>query len=169
MSDPLQAVISDVQAALLSAFNPASEFPPDGGGSITCRVVAGDAVSLELWDAHAQGSDCAEPFLWVRVMRRFRAKTFPTPILATDCATQRVVELEIGVARCTKLSAEPDWDELAEEAEISLDDSFRIEVALCRAMAALTDHGRTVSTGTITPYGPDGGVVAWNGTLFVSL
>lgn len=169
MSDPLQEVVDIVKTAVLSSFNPDSEFPPAGGGSTTCRVVAGDVVALEMWDAHAQGTDCAEPFLWERVMRRFRSKTLFSPTIALACDTARVVEIEIGVARCSALRAEPDWDELAVEAEISLDDCFRVEVALCRAQTALKDAGFTSGTNTIVPYGPEGGVVAWRGTLFVSL
>lgn len=168
MSDPLQHAVDVIRTALLTCFDPASDFPPAGGGSTTCRIIAGDVVALELWDAHAQGSDCKEPFLWVRVMRRFRSKTFPKAEMAIDCDMMPVADIEIGVGRCSMLSAEPDWDELAIEAETALDDSFRLQVALCRAMSALKDDGHTVGTGTISPYGPEGGVVAWNGTLAVS-
>lgn len=168
--DSLQDIVNTVRDAVLAAFNPTDAvMVPTGGGSATCRIVAGDAVPMQMWDAHAQGSDCKEPFLWVRVMRRFRSKQFPAAIIATDCATQPVVELEIGVGRCSALSAEVDWDELDDEALVSLDDCWRVELALCRAQTLLTTAGRTVGTGAITPYGPEGGVVAWNGTLLVSL
>lgn len=169
--DSLQDVVNTVRDAVLAAFNPTDAvMAPTGGGSTKCRIVAGDVVPFELIDFHLRGGDeCTEPFLWVRVMRRFRSRQFPAPIIATDCATQPVVELEIGVARCSALSDTPDSDQMDEEAEISLDDCWRIELALCRASTLLTTAGRTVGTGTITPYGPEGGVVAWNGTLFVSL
>ena len=169
-TDPVSDVVQIVMGTLLEVFDPEQECPPTGGGSDTVRLFAGDGAPLAAWDAHAAGSGCKQPFLWVRAMRRYRSKQFPTPTVAVDCKLDRVVPIEIGVGRCAYV---PDgdrvrWSEWADEAAISLSDSWRIEQALCTATARLTDASHAVGTDTLSPYGPEGGVVAWTAVLYVS-
>jgi len=162
-------VVVAAQSSLLKAFNPNDRIqPPEGGGSTVCRVIAGDAVALELWDAHAVGSNCVEPFLWVRVRRRFRSNQFPAPAIDTSqCSMPEVAELEIGIGRCTRISEMVDWKQQATEAVVSLDDSWRIGLAACMFKGLLPTQD--VGVGTTNPYGPEGGIVGWITSIFVSL
>lgn len=165
----LLGAVSAAQTALLSAFNPDDAIcPPDGGGSKVCRVVAGDAIALEMWDAHARGSKCAEPFLWVRVRRRFRSERFPTPTVdINDCTLPEVAELEFGIGRCTRITEIVDWKQQAVESVVAMDDSWRLGLAACAFRNARS--GGDVGIGTTNPYGPEGGVVGWIATIFASL
>lgn len=167
--DRLLDVVEAAQACMLKAFNPDDPIqPPLGGGSKVCRVLAGDAIAIELWDAHAEGSDCQAPFIWVRVCRRYLTETFPTPsVNIKDCSGPEVAELEFGVGRCTKVSEVVDWDEQAIEAAVALDDSWRLGKAACCFRAAVSEQD--VGVGTSTPYGPEGGVVGWTTQVFVSI
>jgi hypothetical protein len=170
--DPAEEVINAFITALKQAFNPHDVVqPPEGGGSETVRFVAGDVVPLELWDAHAQGgSDCAAPFLWVRLMRRSRARDMTIErTLPNACGQLRVIDIEIGVGRCAALGETVDWAAIAKEAEISRDDSWRIDLALCMAGDALRTAGHQIAVGTVVPYGPEGGVIAWSGDAKISL
>lgn len=172
VEDPAEEVVNAFIAAMRKAFNPDDAVQaPIGGGSTVVRFVAGDVAAMELWDAHAAGGDCKEPFLWVRLMRRYRSKTFPTPSPASDnCELPRVVDIEVGVARCAAISEDGtvDWEQVAQEAEISRDDSWRIELALCIAGSALRKNHQ-VATNTVLPTGPEGGVIGWGGTAAVQL
>jgi len=170
--DEASDVVTAFIAAMKAAFNPADAIqPPLGGGSAEVHFLAGEVVAFSLWDSFAIGNDCGEPFLWVRLIKRYRSKVFPTETLDTEaCALPRVVAVEIGVARCATVGnadATTDWAAVQQEAEFSLDDSWRIEMALCDARRRLQNHAVAVST--ITPNGPDGGVVAWAATAFVQL
>jgi hypothetical protein len=171
-NDQASNVVNTVIAALLRAFNPNDAvMAPLGGGSETVHFVAGDVVALELWDAHTNQTDCDEPFLWVRMTRRYRFTHFPTAETGeVNCTMPRAVSLEVGVGRCSQLSPEVDWSVMQTESEVSLDDSFRIELALCEAVRTLQKgQDRLVAIGEITPFGPEGGVVAWSATLHVKL
>lgn len=171
ITDPVDPVIDHVTAALAEAFDPDSVHPPIGGGSTDVRLLAGDAIPLAMWNAHADGG-CGEPFLWVRLARRYRSREFPdTAIAATPCGAPRAVQVEIGVGRCAVLDPEPSWEQYAAEAEVSLDDSWRVELALCRAAALITgDHtGGSAAIDDVIPFGPEGGVLAWSGNLYVQL
>lgn len=88
-----------------------------------------------------------------------------------DCKAADVVRgvaVEVGVARCSDMSAKPKWSVLEREAEISLDDSWRIETALCIAATALKADDHAVATDTIAPLGPEGGLIAWTGMAYAS-
>lgn len=166
--DPASEIVSIYMAALGEAFAPNSDCPPLGGGSTTVRFFGGDAIPMAAWDAHSQAEDCATPFLWVRVLRRFRTKQFPTPASSIEsCGLPRVIALEVGVGRCAVIDMEPDWQAYANEAEVSLDDSWRIELALCRAASKTVTLGYPAGIGEVAPYGPEGGVVAWTGDAYV--
>ncbi|SHV92115.1 Uncharacterised protein [Mycobacteroides abscessus subsp. abscessus] len=176
--DPASDIVNEFINAMKKAFNPADSVqPPLGGGSKDVRFFAGDGpLPLSVWDPeHGPATGCKQPLLWVRVDRRYRSRRSDFPaayVAARDCKTADVVRalaVEIGIARCADMSAKPKWPVLESEAEISLDDSFRIETALCLAATALTKPDRAVATDTIAPQGPEGGLIAWTGMAYVSL
>lgn len=164
--DPATEVVAVAMGALREAFDPAGPCPPDGKGSTTVRFFASDG-GLPFWD-----STCKEPFLWVRVQQRYRSTVgnFPSAFVADgSCGSSsiRVLALELGVARCSSHEANPTWAKLEKEAEISLDDSWRIEKALCGIVSRLRSKSRAVGTDSIAPTGPEGGVMAWTGVAYV--
>lgn len=170
--DPAEEVVNAFITALKAAFNPNDAVqPPLGGGSTTVRFMAGDAIPLNLWDPQATGSlGCNQPFLWVRLMRRSRARDMTIQrTLPSACPELRVIDVEIGVGRCAALDETIDWDAIAREAEISRDDSWRIDLALCMAGTQLRHAGHQIAVGTVVPYGPEGGVIAWIGDAKISL
>jgi hypothetical protein len=172
MPTPSNRVIDIVvaaQTAMLKAFNPTDAIqPPLGGGSEMCRVIIGAAVALELWDAHAVGTNCKEPFMWVRLHRRFHSQQFPAPVIdTTTCTLPEVVELEIGIGRCSKVSEVIDWKNQALEGAVALDDSWRMSLAACLFRDILSTQD--VGIGTTNPFGPEGGVVGWITTLFAAI
>lgn len=168
-ADPASAIIDAYTTAMAQVFDPASSCPPAGGGGTTVRFFGGDAIPMAAWNAHTNGGeDCNVPFLWVRIIRRFRTEQFPTQAVAINsCGLPHVLALEVGVGRCATVEINPTWEEYAVEAEISLDDSWRIDLALCRAAALVRDLGYTAGIGEVSPYGPEGGVVAWIGEAYV--
>jgi len=169
--DPADAIVLAHMQALREAFDPESNCPPSGGGGTTVRFFAGDAIPMAAWEVHSVGrstSKVIEPFLWVRVMRRFRSTEFPDAAVdIRPCSGMRVIELEMGVARCAVAEAEPRWDDYANEAAVSLDDSWRIELAQCRVSSLLRDAGNMTGLMDVQPYGPEGGLVAWTGGTVV--
>ena len=175
-----ECVITQAVCALREAFTDASTNPPLGGGSNTVRFFAGEAVPTSYVDLHINTSDCSgdnccqrDPFLWVRLIRRYRSKTFPEPYVGPDaCAAQEVIAVEFGVARCAVLTADStaDWTALAQEAEVSLDDSYRIGLAMCRASALMRKGCSDMQAqDVILPTGPDGGLLSWTGVLYARL
>lgn len=173
MGDPVSCTLNAVVTAMREVFAADASVPPLGGGTSKVRVFAGDAAPLSAWDAHRDDCNCTEPFLWVRLMRRYRSKTFPSPYVGPDpCPVPVVAAIEIGVGRCASMSLEGcSWTEYENEAEISLDDSWRIELALCRAGNLMKRSGCADLTASdaVIPYGPEGGVVAWIGTLYAQV
>jgi len=172
VEDPASDVVNAVIRAMKKAFNPNdANLPPLGGGSETVRFLSGSVVPLSLWDAHAEGTNCQEPFLWVRLVRSFHSKVFPAPIVDQDnCGLPEVLQIEMGVGRCSSLGFSDgtvDWEAQKLEAEVSLDDRRRISIAQCLAKRFISD--RAVGADTLVPSGPDGGVVAWAGTIYVQL
>lgn len=170
----VECILNAVICAMREAFDPNSSYPPLGGGSTAVRVFAGDAAPMSAVDLHINECGCnADPFLWVRLTRRYRSKVFPSPYVGADgCTTQIAIAVEVGVGRCAVMSAEGgEWKELAEEAEISLDDSGRIELALCRAQTLMQAKGCSdmQAVDTIAPFGPEGGVIGWTGTIYAAV
>lgn len=166
--DPASTVIDAFTTALAEAFAADSECPPDAGGSADVRFFGGDGIPMAAWNAHATGSGCDAPFLWVRVTSRYRTQSFPSVAVdVNSCGLPKVIAIEIGVGRCADTEMDPDWDDYAAQAEVSLDDSWRIELALCRAASLLRSEGYTCGSGEILPYGPEGGVMAWTGVAYV--
>lgn len=171
--DPAEVAINALMQAMREAFGPSSEQPPLGGGSSDVKFFAGDAIPLAAWSAHSDGNtDCSVPFLWVRLERRYRSKDFPAPWVGpAPCDVPVVYSLELGVGRCAVVDPEPSWKDYQDEAEISLDDSWRVQLAMCRAASLLRRTTATVLTAEdgVVPFGPEGGVIAWIGTMYVQL
>ncbi|NOR03698.1 hypothetical protein HGK72_26970 [Mycolicibacterium fortuitum] len=175
--DPASDIVNVFITAMKAAFNPDDKVqPPLGGGATDVRFFASDgALPTAVWDPETGlNISCKSPFLWVRVDRRFRSRQqeFPAVYVGDkDCKAADVVRgvaVEVGVARCSDMSAKPKWSVLEREAEISLDDSWRVEMALCMADAALSKTNHAVATDTIAPLGPEGGLIAWTGMAYVS-
>jgi hypothetical protein len=170
--DEASNVVNTVIAEMLRGFNPNDvNMPPLGGGSTTVRFVTGSIIALELWDAHTDGGqNCNEPFLWVQLRKRFRFTSFPNVETGVvDCTAFRAITLEIGVGRCSHLSPEIDWPEMQQEAEISISDSWRLEIICCNIIRQMKSQNRLIAIGEITPVGPEGGVIAWTATLNIKL
>lgn len=167
LPDGAECIVNAAMQAMREAFAPDSSYPPLGGGSTVVRFFAGEATPLSAFDAHVNDPDCgcAKPFLWVRLARRYRSQVFPTPFVGEDpCGYPTVVTIEVGVARCSAMT-QPDCDMSAyeAEAEISMDDSKRIELVLCRAKKIMKDSqcSDAVAFEAVVPLGPDGGVMSW--------
>lgn len=165
--------MNNVICALKEVFAPNSSCPPLGGGTERVRVFAGEAPPLSAVDMHLADDGCGcgqQPFVWVRLMRRFRTETFPQPYVGDrGCGAPVAVAIEIGVARCAAVF-DPDcsWSTYEAEAEVSLDDSARIELAMCRASSLMKagNCADMVALDATIPYGPEGGIFAWLGTLY---
>ncbi|UYP17714.1 hypothetical protein OED52_13640 [Rhodococcus sp. Z13] len=171
-ANDVDCVINELITALREAFDPNSACPPLGGGTKHVRVFAGDAIPLSAWDAHRDGEGCDQPFVWVRLVRRYRTQQFPAPFVGpAPCGLPKAVAIEIGVGRCAVVDTEPAWEDYANEAEISIDDSWRIDLALCRAMGRIErkECGTATAIDAVVPYGPEGGVIAQIGTAYVQL
>lgn len=172
-TDPALPIIGAAINALRAWFGPSEHCPAAVGTSEAVRFFAGDGAPLAAWDSHASAS-CDEPFLWVRAMRRYHTAAFPREELAATnpCGLPRVLPVELGVGWCAYVP-EPDrvdWNEYATEAAVSMDVSWRLSEALCQAAAILgqDEEGRQIGTGTLLPYGPEGGVIAWTGILYAT-
>ena len=167
VGDPAVAAIGVVMGALADAFDPASDFPPENG-STDVHFFAGEGPAEAAWNAHTDELGCDAPFLWVRVGRRFRTKNLPAVAIDnTGCQLPRAMDVEVGVVRCAVPDVDPTWDQYEAEAETSLDDSWRIELALCAAAGRLRAQGYLCAPGTINAGGPEGGVIGWKALLYV--
>lgn len=181
MYDPLSCAVDHVTYAMKVAFDPDSQDPPLGGGTTDVKFFHADGAPIAWFNAHLGDSECdgAAPFLWVRVVSRYLTSNFPTPEALAACGSA-AAEIEIGIARCSYLSehGEVDFDRLRGEANISLDDSRRLEKALCLAAGRITNGvpsqnieacGDQTARDIVQPWGPEGGVVAWITSLYVQL
>ena len=174
--DPSTCVINAVIGALRENFLPSSADPPMGTGTDNVHLFGGDVFPIEAWDYFRgpENAGCDERFIWVRLVRRYRSREFPTPYLGADsCGVPVAIAVEVGVARCSVvLTTEScDWDCYATEAEIGLDDGWRIECALATASARIRDAycSAAVALDSVQPFGPEGGVVAWTSVLYAQL
>lgn len=186
--DPAECAVQTILCVMREVFTQENTpNPPLGGGTSTVRFLAGDATPLSLWDAHASECECGTPLVWVRLLRRYRTNSeasrfgtasFPAPYVGDAvCGGLPVVAVfEVGIGRCAVVD-DPrngvDWNAHDREAEVSLDDSWRIELAMCAASGRLTADGgdgpcaTKVGVDAVSPFGPDGGVLAWTGTMYV--
>ncbi len=158
--DPASEVISILIAAFKSVYAPGLECPPLGGTTDTVRFFAGDGAPID--EIH-----CDSPLLWVRLVSRHRSTEFPEPdIVTAPCGAMDTIVLELGVARCADMDPSPKIR--GTEAEIALDDSWRISKAMCLASYQLGDN-HYVGSDVIVPYGPEGGVIAWTSTFYATV
>lgn len=175
LHDGADCILNTVVCALRDWFTPDQVNPPLGGGTTTVRLFAGDVIPTSLVDMHVNdpACGCTQPFVWVRLLRRYRSREFPQPYVGDDpCGTPVVIAVEVGIARCATLMQNTcTWAALETEAEVSLDDSRRIELALCRAAGQLKQSqcSDAVAIDSVLPHGPDGGVLGWVGTLYVRI
>lgn len=180
--DPAECVINHLISGLLASFDATSEIPPLGGGALIARFFAGDQIPLAAFVAHRdelEGNDtnctegCCQPFLWVRLLRRYRTTDFPNPIVTPGCNVTRALAVEIGAARCSVPEATPTMDAWGDEAEVNRDDGWRLDIALCMGLtAAINDQdcaAEVFAIEQVIPYGPDGGVIGVVGTAFVQI
>jgi len=165
-ADPAARVVDVFSAVMGELFGP-GDCPPRGGACERVWFYAGDGAMPTV-------GEC-EPLVWVRVAHRFRSKLagFPAAFVGSgQCQgadVVPVVAVEVGVSRCTSMEVEPDWATQREEALVSLDDSWRIDRALCLAQTRLKSNTRKFAADTVAPAGPMGGVIAWTGMAYVQL
>lgn len=170
--DPALSIITVIKGVLQQVFDPNGECPPDAG-TTDVRFFAADSHALP--PVLLPGADDCNPVVWLRVDRRYRAlrSAFPQAFVGDQpCNTPdavNVLAVEIGVTRCTSLEVNPDWDEIDQEALTALDDSWRIEKAMCAISGRLRTKQRAVATDTVAPIGPDGGVQAWTGMVYIQI
>lgn len=167
--DPVGSIVPVFITAMRQAFNPADAVaPPTGGGTTEVWTFAGDGALPD-----AVICKPGVPFLWVRLDRRFRTRKrdFPAAFVSNgNCADSDVIRgvaIEVGIARCTTMEAKPKRAVLEDEATVSIDDSWRLDLALCMAAQALKSPDNFVATDTVAPIGPEGGLIAWTGMAYV--
>ncbi|WP_280499025.1 hypothetical protein [Nocardia cyriacigeorgica] len=162
MSDKAVTIIGLVVEQLRAFFGPDAAVQPLGGGTDVVRILAGDVATPPPWLGSEQ-DDCTgcDPFLWVRLVRRWRTGNFPQETPSAVCGAARVVTVEAGIARCYPITDDPTEQE--QHALIQLDDSWRIDNALCLAMrkAENTDVALSTTIGAGEPIGPEGLVLLW--------
>ena len=175
-TDPAVDIVVAYTAAMREAFTPSSSCPP-AAGSDDVRFIAGEGPALVAFDVHTRGNGkCKQPFLWVRLARRYRTgkdADLIQPVLDNGerCdSLPRVVAIEVGVARCSvAVDERAGWDKYEYEAQQSMDDSWRLELALCRAAGKLRAVRHEVATDVLNPVGPDGGLIGWIGTAYIRI
>ena len=114
--------------------------------------------------------------LWVTAGRRWRSTTFPGMTEHQTCQGQPVLEVTVGVARCSTAFGDehgnpPSPEMLAAEMDVQEDDKDRLEIAVCSAMRRLTGdrHIANWSRGPVDVQGPDGGTVAVYMTIMAAM
>lgn len=175
MADNASCIINHLKNALYLAFKTDQDSPPLGDGIDSVEAVkffAGDGIPLAFFQSLTNGGEDCSPFIWVRLHNRYRTLNFPTPHVGpAPCGTGRAVKIEVGIARCAIIDPEPSDDDYATEAEIELDDSNRIDLALCAGLRAALKHECATATAldNVLPFGPEGGVIAWMGLGYAAL
>lgn len=163
--DSAVTVIGLTVTRLREFFTPSASVPPLGGGTDLVNILAGEAVIPPPWvgvgeDDEVSCGDCG-PYLWIRLVSRWRTDNFPQKSITGSCGSQRAITLEAGIARCHPLDGTP--AELEQLAAIQWDDSWRIDSALCAAMQDAEKAGKATASalGDGEPWGPEGLVLAW--------
>jgi hypothetical protein len=169
--DPASDVIDAFKAGLLAAYDVGSACPPDGlTATPPVYFFGGESAPLEAWNAHSTDPGCDVPFLWVRFAGRYQTRRFPEPVSdVVDCDIPSAMEVEIGAGWCCVIASDAAPADYAVDAEKSLINSWRIERARCAAMATLRAKDHKVAIDLITPYGPEGGIMAWMTLTRVSI
>ncbi|UXE04397.1 hypothetical protein SEA_FUNSIZED_26 [Mycobacterium phage Funsized] len=168
MPDNVREIVTTAQAVMLEFFGPRDTAPALAGQVSEVRLFAGEGIPLAAWNSIG---GCGDVFAWVRVLRRYRTRAFPTATIdAAPCGLAKAVAIEVGLASCASMDEQPRWEDYAREADESMDTAWRLEEALCvmSRRLKLDDSERLTGTDTIVPYGPDGGVLAWTGVLYAT-
>lgn len=168
MPDNVREIVTTAQAVLLEFFGPDAAVKAKVGTVNEVRLFAGDGIPLAAWNSIG---GCGDVFVWVRVVRRYRTRGFPTPTIdSAPCGLPKALALEVGVASCASMEESPRWEDYAREADEAMDTAWRLEEALCVMSSRLKrdDSERLTGVDTVTPYGPDGGVLAWTGVLYAT-
>lgn len=145
---------------LRDAFNDPAK-PPRGGITGPPQLRAGDGIP----PLDNYGEDCS--LLFVNVTRRYRTTSFPEATVDTArCGAAMVVELQIGVARCSQAltvrGGIPSPETMAAEFATQEDDADRLDSVLCRVGSTAEDADIIhdwLPAGTEV-IGPEGGTVA---------
>ena len=173
MADQAIVALGLVAEQMRCVFSEAQTTPPLGGGTEHVRFFAGEGMPAVAWAGHLSSCGCEGPLLWMRVVRRFRTSELPDErpgTRDTGCPEPMAITIETGVMRCAVMDAEPTWEQWDHEAQVQLDDSFRLDRALVRAADKIE---QTVAYSTLVaagePYGPEGGVIAWSQWLHIQL
>ena len=163
MPDATPRIIGLAAEQLRKFFDPNQAAPPLGGGTTKIHIVAGDTVPPPPWmsDQDTDCGDCCSVFVWVRLVRRYRAVAFPSEVVSTDCRAQKVIEIEAGVSRCAPLELSEEQAE--HQAAVQWDDGNRVDLALCAAMLLAEQSQAAMKTALMAgePWGPEGLVIAW--------
>jgi hypothetical protein len=170
MMDAVATIVGFAVTRLQEVFAPDASVRPLGGGTDRVRVVAGEAVTPPEWvGTDSDSCDGCGPFVWVRLVRRWRTEEFPTEAVTARCTLQKAITIEAGIARCHPLTDDP--DELEQLAAVQWDDAWRIDLALCAAMADAKRAGKASDTalGAGEPWGPEGLVLVWTQLAYAEL
>ncbi|MCM6777935.1 hypothetical protein NDR87_31445 [Nocardia sp. CDC159] len=165
MPDQVATIVGLTVTRLRAQFDPTQDVPPLGGGTDRVHILAGEVVVPPPWvgfsdDSSASCEGCG-PYLWVRLVRRWRTGDFPAEAATGSCMDRRACTIEAGIARCHPFEAAP--AALEQAAAVQWDDSWRIDAALCAALRDAEDAGAATDSalGPGEPYGPEGLVLAW--------
>lgn len=169
--DPSQEFVTELMNVVRAVYHPDSNYPPIGGGTTQVHLVSGEGPS---WDPMAgrigeqDGEKCPNPFVWVRLLSRYRSESFPEPSTTVSCPGISVLALEVGVGRCVNIDAEVDWRVIAQEAEWGIDDAYRLDKIACVLSGYLANRA-LVAAEPAVPEGPDGGGIVWSSNVFIGI
>jgi hypothetical protein len=174
MANPNKAValMGLVEAKLLEFFDPdpvPPVVPPLGGGTTTVWHLSGDVIAPPPWvigeDGTCETCDGCGPYLWMRLAQRWRQgqsqNMTASAAVIPKCGQARGVTIEVGIARCHPLDGDPEVYQ--NKGLVLLDDSWRLDLALCAALkeAERLDIAKETGVGTGSPEGPEGMVLTW--------
>lgn len=172
MADPAVTILGYVVESLRLAFDPKSATPPLGGGTPSIRLVGGDGIPQAYFHPYREAG-CSEPLVWVRLVRRYYTELLPEESgrTTTGCARPAALTVEAGVLRCSTMDPDPPWTDIEREALTQLDDGYRVDAAMRRAMKCARDEHRAHDTylSPGEPWGPHGGVIAWTQWVHVQV
>lgn len=166
-------VVGQFIEALRSQFVEADPVPL--GGAVTeVEHRPGELVALDAL-ADEVGGPCSGQ-VWVNVLRVWRSESFPTVSAeSSSCRSPVTIDLQVGAARrvCTVDDGgyPPSADAMGHDALVGLDDTARIDRAVCLALRACDDCGLTIQSvvAPIEPVGPQGGILAWTTVVTIQL
>ena len=172
IQDASQEFVTELINVVRAVYRPDSEYPPVGGGTTAVHFVSGEGPSwdpmLGRYGDEQDQTDCPDPFLWVRLITRYRSTSFPEAAVADGCDGIPVLVMEVGVGRCVNIDPEVDWSVIAKEAEWGLDDAYRLDKIACVLKGYLANRA-LVAAEPATPEGPDGGGIVWSTTVYIGI